>query len=487
MDHGARLAEAAAGAGVNAKTWARAKALFQQALEQPSAERRAWLARAAGDDLEIAKLVQTLVESSETLDGFLEAPVVVPPEDLAAVAAGAGWLQPGMRVGPYEITREIGRGGMGVVYLARDNIGRDVALKALPPETAADPVTRARLKREAQAAATIKHPGVATVFAFDELEGQPFIVSEYVDGRSLRDAIAAGPLPKARAVILGIEIADALHAAHAAGVIHRDLKPDNVLLTTSGAVKLVDFGIAHVASDDGTRLTIQGDLLGTPAYMAPEQLAGAPADARTDVYAVGLLLTEMVTGRHPLRGGTPPPLPEAVAPIVARCLQIDPAARFESAAALRDALAAVPAGRRAALGAAWWWRFHQAVTACVYAALLFPAWLARRAVGGPTLAGTAGSGLFAVTLVAGIAAITLRLHLLFVSRAGTRAVERQHRHSAAWLRMADLTFAGGLVTSGLLVEDRLAALAVLLIAAGAAVAVASVVIEPATSRAAFDE
>jgi predicted Ser/Thr protein kinase len=487
MDHGARLAEAAAGVCVNAEIWARAKALFQQALEQPVEERRAWLARAAGDDAEIAALVQTLVESSETLDDFLETPVVVPPEDLAAVAAGSGWLQPGTRVGRYEIIREIGRGGMGVVYLAHDNLGRDVALKALPPETSFDPVTRERLKREAQAVATIKHPGVATVFAFEELEGQPFIVSEYVDGRSLRETIASQPLPQERAVALGLEIADALHSAHVAGVVHRDLKPDNVLLTSSGAVKVVDFGIAHVASSDGTRLTMHGHLIGTPAYMAPEQLAGAPADARTDVYAIGLLLSEMVTGRHPLQGGTPPSLPAAVAPIVARCLHIDPSARFESAAALRDALAAARTGTRATPRATWWWRFHQAVTAIVYAALLVPAWLARRALSGPTLAGMAGSWLFALVLVAGIAAITMRLHLLFVARAGTREIAGQHRHSAGWLRGADLTFAGGLVVSGLLVEDRQAALGVLLIAAGAAVAVASLVIEPATSRAAFDE
>src|SRR6185503_764113 len=134
-----------------------------------------------------------------------------------------------------------------------------------------------------------------------------------------------------------------------------------------------------------------------------------------------------------------------------------------------------------------WWRFHQAVTAIVYAALLVPAWLARRAVSGPTTSGVVGSWLFAVLLVSGIAAITLRLHLLFVSRAGTRAVEGQHSLSGRWLRAADVTFAAGLVASGLHVEDRQAALAVLLIAAGAAAAVAALVIEPATSRAAFEE
>ena len=490
MDHGPRVAETAAGVGVNADRWARAKVLFQQALEQPPEERRAWLERASGEDLELAALVHTLVESSETLGGFLESPVVVPPEDVAAVAAAAGWLQPGTRVGRYDIIREIGRGGMGVVYLARDNIGRDVALKALPPEASTDPVNRQRLQREAEAAATINHSGVATVFVFEDVDGQLFIASEYVDGRTLREEIAAGPLRRDRAIALAIEIADALHAAHVAGVVHRDLKPDNVLLTKNGAVKVVDFGIAHVASRDGTRLTEHGHLIGTPAYMAPEQLAGGPVDARADVYSLGLVLSEMLTGRHPLRpvpspgGDRPASLPARIASIVARCLQVDPAARFPSAAALRDALVALTKGDSRDR---WWWSFHQAVSAIMYAALLVPAWLARRAVSGPTIGGVAGSWLFAVVLAAGIAAITLRLHLLFVARGGARAAKDQHRDSGRWLRTADLVFAGGLVASGLLVEDRQAALAVLLIAAGAAAAVAALVIEPATSRAAFDE
>ena len=472
---------------MNPANWPRAKALFEQAMEQPPADRLAWLERAGGD-ADIVALVQTLIASADTLDGFLESPVVVPPEDVAAVAAGSGWLQPDSRVGKYTVIREIGRGGMGVVYLTRDNLGRDVALKALPPEASTDPVNRARLENEAIAAVKVKHPGVATVFALEDIDGQLYIASEYVDGRSLRELIAAQPLTEERTVALGIEIADALHAAHLAGVIHRDLKPDNVLLTRAGAVKVVDFGIAQVASYDGPRLTQHGALIGTPAYMAPEQLAGAPADARTDVYALGLVIAEMLSGRHPLRGGTAPALPAVIAPIVARCLQLDPAARFQSAAALRDALAG--AGRRDTVTTPrerWWWRFHQAVTAIIYTALFVPAWLARRTVSGPAIGDLAGRWLFAVVLAAGIAAITLRLHLLFVSRAGAHAVEGQRRHSGGWLRTADLTFAAGLVAGGLFVEDRRPVLAIVLIAAGAAAAVAALVIEPATSRAAFEE
>jgi hypothetical protein len=498
MGHGACVVEAADGVEVKADTWARAKALFEQAIELPPSERRAWLER-AGADADIEALVQTLIESSETLDGFLESSPLVEPEDIAAAAAvdadadaDEGWLQAGTRIGKYEIVRRIGEGGMGVVYLARDNLRRDVALKALPPATAADPKSRERLEREATAAAKISHPGVATVYGFENIDGQLFIASEYVGGGSLRQVIAAGPLSPERAVALSIEIADALHAAHGARVVHRDLKPDNVMLTTSGAVKVVDFGIAHIASHDLiasrvlTGLTQQGDVMGTLAYMAPEQLAGGTVDGRTDVYSLGLVLAEMLTGSHPLRERAAP-LPRRIAPIVTRCLQLDPTARFQSAAALRDALAAVQGGIAAAAREGWWWRFHQAATIVAYALLLIPAWLARRLVSGPTISGLAGSWLFALVLVAGIAAITLRLHLLFVSRAGARAVEGQHNDSGRWLRAADLTFAAGLIVSGLFVENRQAALAVLLIAAGAAAAVAALFIEPATSRAAFDE
>jgi len=466
---------------VNAGTWARAKALFEQAMELPASERRAWLDR-AGADADIAALVQTLIESTDTLDGFLESPPLVQPED---IAADDGWLRPGARIGDYSIVRKIAEGGMGVVYLARETSlgGRDVALKALPPATSADPVLRARLKLEAEAMGKINHPAVATVYAFKEIDGQIFIASEYVDGRSLRELIKEGPLPQERAVELALEIADALNEAHAAGVVHRDLKPDNVLLTKRGGVKVVDFGIARVISHGGPDLTVPGYAIGTPAYMAPEQFLGGPVDARADLYSLGVVLTEMLTGRRRSEDGVPS-LPARIAPIVRRCLQHDPAARFASAATFREALLTQ---RKGESRDRWWWRFHQAATIVAYALLLMPAWLVRRAVSGPTIGGLAGRWLFVVVLAAGIVAITLRLHLLFVSRAGARAVEQQRRLSASSLRAADLAFAAGLVVSGLFVENLQAPLAVLLIGAGAAAGVSALVIEPATLRAAFDE
>src|SRR5690606_10401336 len=224
---------------------------------------------------------------------------------------------------PYRIVRDIGRGGMGIVYLAEDTrLGRRVALKALPPDVAANPELRQRLRREARAAATISHPTIATVYALEEIDDHLFIVSEYVDGETVRHALARGPMAPARALGVVIQTARALGAAHDAGVVHRDLKPENVLLTAAGDIKVVDFGIAHLEGSDATRLTRAGAMLGTPAYMAPEQLLGHDVDGRADIYAFGVLLNELLTGRHPLAsGGNTPPPPFAA--IAARCLQAE--------------------------------------------------------------------------------------------------------------------------------------------------------------------
>ncbi|HEY6506898.1 MAG TPA: serine/threonine-protein kinase, partial [Vicinamibacterales bacterium] len=366
--------------------WGQLRELFHTALELPPESRVAWLEQATGGDAARVAHILELLRASDSLDGFLDRPAAIAPEDVAeGPGAPALTLSPGAHVGTYEVIREIGRGGMGVVYQARDlRLGRDVALKALPLEVSADPAHRERLRREARAVATIAHPSVATVYALEEVDGCLFIVSEFVDGRSLREALAPSPFSPEHAVAVAIEVAGALGAAHAAGVVHRDLKPENVLVTANGTVKVVDFGIAHVDGLGGTRLTQHGALLGTPAYMAPEQLAGAAVDARADVYAMGLLVGEMVAGRHPLADGGPPALPLALAGIVTRCLQPEPGARFASAEALGEALRSVRDGTGKALPAArWWWTFHQAAASTAYALLLVPAWLARRLIDAP--------------------------------------------------------------------------------------------------------
>jgi serine/threonine-protein kinase len=189
-----------------------------------------------------------------------------------------------LRIGDYEIRREIGRGGMGIVYLAQDvKLGRFAALKALPTIAARDQTLLGRLRHEAEAAAAVSHPGVATICAFIESPHGNFIASEYIQGRTLREELKRGPMDPTRAVRLTIEIAEALCAAHDAQIIHRDLKPENVMVTPSGAVKIIDFGIARIDNLDGRR-TSQFMLVGTIGYMAPEQFFPEPiVDHRADL------------------------------------------------------------------------------------------------------------------------------------------------------------------------------------------------------------
>ena len=275
---------------------------------------------------------------------------------------------------------------------------------------------------------------------------------------------------------------DALSAVHAAGVVHRDLKPENVLLTPQGRVKLVDFGIAHVEVADGTRLTVDGVVLGTPGYMAPEQLAGGAVDSRTDVYAVGVAAGRDAGGHASVGAAAnglrlPPPLDA----IVTRCLQTDPDARFRSADDLRSALvAAGGAGAGPGSDARWWWRFHQGAVALAYAALLVPAWLARSFMGGRV-----GLLVFLLLMAGGIVAITLRLHLWFVSRVAGEDLPAQRAQTRLWLRIADGVFAAGLLASGLFVGAEEPVLAIVLSGAAVIVTVAFLVIEPSTARAAF--
>lgn len=293
-----------------------------------------------------------------------------------------------LKGGRYEIERELGRGGMGVVYLARDTrLPRRVALKMLPREITHDAELRRRLAQEARAASTLNHPGVATVYDFEEHGEESFIVFEYVEGASLRERISRRRLTTEEILDIGIELADALAAAHECGIIHRDLKPENILLTAgaegASRVKILDFGLAKLrrpltaagagasAAETASLSTAAGLLVGTVNYMAPEQLEGEAVDARTDVYALGLVLYETATGVNPFVGKThtstianvlkqeAPPVAERnpVAPaeldrIVRKCLRKWREERYQSARELLVDLAnlrrdlALPAGQK---------------------------------------------------------------------------------------------------------------------------------------------
>jgi predicted Ser/Thr protein kinase len=467
---------------MNHAQWDRLKDLFQAALDQPASSRRDWLRQQCPDDVSIVREAEALLDTHETAGAFLEQPAQIDPADLDTLA-------PGTRVGNYLVIEELGRGGMGVVYLAEDQrLGRRVALKSLPASVASSSELRQRLRREARAAATISHPGVAVVYALEEIDEHLFIASEYVRGETLRAEIARGPIAPARVRAMAIEIVDALGAAHAAGVIHRDLKPENVLITGIGRIKIVDFGIAQIEGPEATRLTRAGAMLGTPAYMAPEQLLGGSVDARADLYAVGVVLTEMLTGHHPLRGGAASPaLSGPLAAIIARCLQGDPAARFASARELEEALEdgapdaeGPPKGEHDVHSSRFWWEFHLAVVALVYWAMAVPAWYARGLIGG-----WQGRAFFIVFLAAVVVAATARLHLWFTSRSYPTELAWVHRRSSIWIRIADWVFAATLAIGGVLIRDEHSTLTMILPSVAIGAVVAFLLIEPVTARDAF--
>jgi hypothetical protein len=297
--------------------------------------------------------------------------------------------------------------------------------------------------------------------------------------------LANGALELDRALDTAIEIARALAAAHEAGIVHRDLKPDNVIRTAEGHVKILDFGIAQFVDTTLTQLTMPGGVLGTPAYMAPEQLAGGDVDARADQYALGVLVVRMVTGVHPFAtGASERPMPPLLKAIADRCLARDPHDRYQSMREVVSALEAVRAPGAAATSGTftprWWWEFHQGVAALVYWLMAIPVWTARGVIGGLT-----GRAIFVVALAAIIVAANLRLHLWFTSHFYPRELEWVRARTARWIAAGDWVFVLTLVAAGLLVGDNRAALAVLLFGVGIGTAVVFLFVEPVTERATF--
>jgi serine/threonine protein kinase len=256
-------------------------------------------------------------------------------------------LTVGTEVGHYRILEGIGAGGMGEVYLAEDSqLDRKVALKFLPHHLCQDEDCRRRFRREAQSAAGLSHPNIVTIHDVGEFQGRPFIAMEYIEGRSLRDVIRTGELELGTAVSLVAQVCEGLQAAHVAGVVHRDVKPSNILVDSHGRARLIDFGLAAILRDE--RLTKAGSTLGTVGYMSPEQARGQNVDQRSDVFSVGVVLYEMITGRRPFRGedeaatlhaithDIPEPLarykskvPDELQRIIGKALEKNPEARYQ--------------------------------------------------------------------------------------------------------------------------------------------------------------
>jgi serine/threonine protein kinase/Tol biopolymer transport system component len=335
--------------------WERVRAIFQGAIERTDEGRAAFLSEACQADEAIRREVESLIAAHEAAGAFLETPASRLTADSTAPA-----LQPGDRIGGFEVMGVLGHGGMGEVYRARDaQLGREVAIKVLPRALAADPRRLARFDRESRILATFNHPQIAAIHSVEHLDDQRLLVLELVEGPTLADRLRAGPLPPDEALAIARHLAGALEAAHGRGVVHRDLKPANIKLTSSSDIKLLDFGLAkELLGHDEARSrapdgSAEGVILGTPAYMSPEQARGQPTDKRTDIWGFGCVLFEMLAGARAFPGATTSDtiaavlerepdwsrLPDATAPailrLLRRCLEKEPTRRLHDIADAR--------------------------------------------------------------------------------------------------------------------------------------------------------
>ena len=479
--------------------------VFEAAVDLDASRAGTFVAAEAADDAAVRDEVLSLLASHSRVGAFLQQPIADAAPELFADDPA---LPPGTTVGPYAIVRELGRGGMGRVYLATDSrLGRTVALKALAPELLRDPAQRERLRREARAAASLSHPGICTVYALEEVGGELYIATEVVDGHTLRDEMASGPRRSRDVLATALELAAALAAAHAAGVVHRDLKPENVMRTRDGRLKILDFGLARIEPARSAAglladapVTHSGIVAGTPAYMAPEQIEGGSVDARSDVFAFGVLLYEWACGVHPFAGASPlatvarvlehdaqplavrrPDLPAGLSDVIARCLRKRAADRFGSAAEIVGALKAT-ADATGAPPATRWWRTHQLVVAVLYIVAAVLAWQIKEWVETPLTV-----ALFIV--LGGVATVgaVLRGHLVFTDQMNRAHLTVERRRTRRAIVLIDFVLAAMLMLDAIATGGIRALPAVFALSLAVGVSLASVVLEPATTRAAFGD
>ena len=338
--------------------------LFTEALEKPAATRREFVSEACGTDGVLRDEILSLLTAADESGEFMAVPAL---DRLAEHVATDGWtLRPGEQVGTYTILRLLGSGGGGQVWCARDErLGREVAIKMLLPFFASDRDRVRRFADEARLAGALNHSNILAVYDVGEHGGAPFLVSERLEGETLRSRLATGVLPVEKAIAIALPVARGLAAAHARGIVHRDLKPENVFLRSDGGVKILDFGVAKLLPSGDARQADPSQtghaIVGTAGYMAPEQITGARVDGRADLFALGVMLFEMLGGRRPFPGSStletlqgalsdnPPALsalnpkvPEALDTIVQRLLEKNPESRFQSAANLAWALERAP-------------------------------------------------------------------------------------------------------------------------------------------------
>jgi tRNA A-37 threonylcarbamoyl transferase component Bud32/tetratricopeptide (TPR) repeat protein len=369
----------------------RLEQLYHSALEHPEGERDEYLESACGIDLDLRRDVESLLAHDQQAANFIEAPALEmaarmlaqEQNQLLEESGASGGAIVGHTISHYQIIEKLWGGGMGVVYKARDTrLGRLVALKFLPKDFAADPIAIVRFQREARAASSLNHRNICTIYDIGEQAGRAFIAMEYLDGQTLKHAIESRPIESDRLLQLAIQMVEALGAAHAQGIIHRDVKPANIFVTRQGQVKVLDFGLAKLARTHQTQatepadsrldraseeqLTSTGIAIGTVAYMSPEQARGEELDVRTDLFSLGAVFYEMATGQVAFGGTTiavvfdgilnrdpilpsrlNSELPDGLTPIISKALQKDRQQRYQSASEILADLNAIVGGSRA--------------------------------------------------------------------------------------------------------------------------------------------